>query len=80
MLTHLTCGVNDLGCEICSSVSYYFTECILDCGIVAFDKVAVDVLDCEGRFAYLIWSTSVPMLHQNLRNFEVKRAEWFWQV
>lgn len=52
ILTDLSCCVDDLRREFLASVAYQFAEGVLDGGVVGFDEVAVDVLDCEGGFAW----------------------------
>ena len=45
-------GVDDLDGEVLVAVADDFAEGVLDGGVVGVDEVAVDVLDCEGGFAW----------------------------
>ena len=48
----LTRGINDLDGEVMVAVADHLAEGIFDGRVVRVDKVAVDVLDCEGGFAW----------------------------
>lgn len=49
--SYLTSSVDDLGSIILSLIFDNLAERVFDGGVVAFDKVAVDELDCYGGFA-----------------------------
>lgn len=49
--TNLAGGIDDLGQERLSFVDNLVTKCVLDGGIVAFDEVALAVLDRQRGLA-----------------------------
>lgn len=56
---HLSRRVDDFGKERLALVDDLVAEGILDRGVIAFDKVALAILDCEGRFACALRSVCV---------------------
>ena len=51
-LTHLACRIDYLRREVFPSVRDDFGKGVFDGGVVALDKVAIDILDRERGFAY----------------------------
>lgn len=49
--TYLSGGIDDLSRIILPIVFDDSAECVLNCGVVAFDEVVLDETDCEGGFA-----------------------------
>ena len=56
---HLSRRVDDFCEERLALVDDLVAEGILDRGVIAFDEVALAVLDCEGRFACALRSVCV---------------------
>lgn len=50
--TYLSSGIDDLSRIILPIVFDDSAECVLNCGVVAFDEVVLHETDCEGGFAY----------------------------
>jgi hypothetical protein len=51
MVKYLARGIDNLGCKVLVLISNHLAECVLDGGIVAVDKVAIDKLYRQTRLA-----------------------------